>query len=273
MIDTTDKLPALDKKLIELLESLDPEDWSRQTVAKLWTVKDVAAHLLDGNMRILSNLRDRHQGESPVINSYQDLLDYLNRLNREWVQAMKRVSPKLLIDLLKLTGEPFHTYYASLDPHAKAAYAVAWAGEMESSNWMHIAREYTEKFLHQQQIRDAVGKQGIMNQEYYLPFLDVCMYALPHTLRNTQAKVDTLILLKTTGKVCGAWAVKYDGKQWKKVEATISLEPHCIISIDSYAAWKLFSKSLRPTDLKDKIEIHGNQDLGRAAVEMVSFMA
>jgi len=34
--------------------------------------------------------------------------------------------------------------------------AVDWAEEMESKNWMAIAREYTEKWLHQQQIRDAI---------------------------------------------------------------------------------------------------------------------
>ena len=91
MIELIDKFPELDKKLIDLLESLDKEEWNKQTIAKLWTVKDVVAHLLDGNIRILSNLRDRYQGERPVINSYQDLLDYLNQLNAEWVQAMKRV--------------------------------------------------------------------------------------------------------------------------------------------------------------------------------------
>ena len=75
MIILIDKFPELDAKLIELLEQLDNEEWNQQTVAKLWTVKDVVAHLLDGNVRILSSLRDRHQGESPEINSYQDLLD------------------------------------------------------------------------------------------------------------------------------------------------------------------------------------------------------
>jgi len=176
MIELVDKLPLLDHKLIELLESLNEDDWHKPTVAKLWTVKDVAAHLLDGNIRILSGLRDGYSADSPQINSYQDLLDYLNQLNADWVQAMKRVSPGMLIELHKQTGAPFYQYYKSLDPLDTAVYSVAWAGENESKNWMHIAREYTEKFLHQQQIRDAVGKQEIMCDVFYLPFLDVCLY-------------------------------------------------------------------------------------------------
>ena len=54
----THLLPVLNEKLITLLRSLTPEEWQLPTIARLWTVKDVAAHLLDGNIRSLSLLRD-----------------------------------------------------------------------------------------------------------------------------------------------------------------------------------------------------------------------
>ena len=47
MILTQHLFKPLDSKLIELLRSLSPEDWNRPTLAPLWTVKDIAAHLLD----------------------------------------------------------------------------------------------------------------------------------------------------------------------------------------------------------------------------------
>ena len=58
IIEVAHLFEPLDKKLIELLESLTPEEWHKQTVAKLWKVKDVASHLLDGNIRTLSIQRD-----------------------------------------------------------------------------------------------------------------------------------------------------------------------------------------------------------------------
>ena len=272
MIDLVHKLPALDEKLISLLESLTAEDWNKQTVAKLWKVKDVAAHLLDGNIRLVSGLRDHHEAENPTINSYQDLVDYLNRLNAEWVLAMKRVSPEMLTYLLKLTGKPYYEFYATLDPMGISKYPVSWAGENESKNWMHIAREYTEKFLHQQQIRDAVGKPGIMTKEYFHPFLNVCMQALPHTLRNTTTGIGDTIKMNISGDVGGTWMVRYDGHQWLLITDVIA-QATTEIEIDAEASWKLFSKSLRPDDLRDKISIKGNLDLGEAAIHMVSFMA
>ncbi len=53
-IDVIELFSEIDKKLIDLLKSLTPEEWQKQTVAKLWKVKDVVTHLLDGNIRILS---------------------------------------------------------------------------------------------------------------------------------------------------------------------------------------------------------------------------
>jgi uncharacterized damage-inducible protein DinB len=53
-IPTLHLFPVLDELLIELLTSLSADDWNKPTVARLWTVKDIAAHLLDINVRTIS---------------------------------------------------------------------------------------------------------------------------------------------------------------------------------------------------------------------------
>src|SRR5688572_11600298 len=125
-IDVVSLIHVLDAKLIELLKSLTPDEWQKQTVARLWVVKDVAAHLLDGNIRTLSMLHDGYFGEKPEIKSYQDLVDFLNRLNADWVKAMKRVSPEMLIFLHEITGPLYCHYLESLDPFEKSVFAVDW---------------------------------------------------------------------------------------------------------------------------------------------------
>src|SRR3712207_3466502 len=105
MVEVKHLFAGLDRKPIELLKSLSPEDWAKPTVAKLWQVKDVAAHLLDGNIRVLSIQRDNYFGEQPpAISSYQDLLDWLNQLNADCVTASKRISPGVLVLLHETTG-------------------------------------------------------------------------------------------------------------------------------------------------------------------------
>ncbi len=91
MIETLSLFRPLNQKLISLLNILSKEDWNRSTVAGNWTIKDVAAHLLDGNIRAISIYRDGLVLKPDVeINKYADLVSYLNRLNADWITAMKR---------------------------------------------------------------------------------------------------------------------------------------------------------------------------------------
>jgi len=271
-IDVVHLLPVLNGKLIELMRSLTPEEWQKQTIAKSWTVKDVAAHLLDGNIRILSILRDNYYGEQPNIDSYQDLVDFLNRLNADWVKAMKRVSPAMLILLHEATSQIFLNYFTSLDPLKRSVLAVDWAGETESLNWMEIAREYTEKWLHQQQMRDAVNKQALMTRELYYPFIDIFMLALPHTYRNIAAHNGTVVKITVTTGIGGSWFLVRNNNKWELSKDHSGL-PTTEIIIDPDTSWKLFSKSLRPAQVKDNITVKGDQTLGETALTMVSVMA
>ena len=52
--------PKLEELLIELLSSLTPAQWEQPTIVSKWKVKDVAAHLLDTQLRKLSLARDGH---------------------------------------------------------------------------------------------------------------------------------------------------------------------------------------------------------------------
>jgi len=49
--------------------------------------------------------------------------------------------------------------------------------------------------------------------------------------------------------------------------------PASEIIIEAADAWKLFSKSRRPVQLKDKITIKGDYQLAETALTMVSVMA
>src|SRR2546427_3247996 len=181
---TAHLFPRLDGMLIELLRSLAPEDWEKQTVSPKWKVKDVAAHLLDTSLRGISIGRDGYVAESPRITSAADLGAFINRLNSEGVTVYRRLSPVVLIGLVEVTSKSLAEFHASRDPYATAAYGVSWAGEEKSANWFDTAREFTERWHHQQQIRLAVNKPGIMTRELYYPVLDCFLRALPFTYRK-----------------------------------------------------------------------------------------
>ena len=76
-------LHRVDEKLVDLLDSLELSEWDLQTIAPLWKVRDVAAHLLDTVLRKLSMVRDSYAVEAVDIRSPQDVIGLVNRLARE----------------------------------------------------------------------------------------------------------------------------------------------------------------------------------------------
>lgn len=265
-------LYSLDNELIKLLNSLSPEEWNAPTIAKKWKVKDIASHLLDTTFRGLSVSRDNFFGEKAEgVEDYQGLVAFLNKLNMDWTSATARLSPQLLISLLKFYGKEFIDHLGTLDPEAPAIFSVAWAGQQTSPNWFHIAREYTERFLHQQQIRDAVGKQELMTREFFYPFIDILIMALPYTYRNISSKEGTTVSVVVTTEIGGRWNIIKTSQSWEFVEtldqadATVSMSPD--------TAWKLFSKGITPDIALSQVQISGNEELALTTLKMVSVMA
>ncbi len=96
----------VDHHLIDLLRSLDAAEWDLPTIAPQWSVRDVAAHLLDTALRKLSMGRDNCRVEPVNVQSHQDVVALVNRLNREGVTVYRRLSPPVLTQLMQLVCDP-----------------------------------------------------------------------------------------------------------------------------------------------------------------------
>ncbi len=268
-----DLFPGLHAELMTLLRGLAPGDWHRPTACALWSVKDIAAHLLDGNVRRLSFGRDGLAATPDApISSHADLVGYLNRLNAEWTAAARRLSPRVLIELLDFTSGPVHAFFRSLDPHAPALFSVAWAGEEASQNWFDIAREYTERWLHQQQIREAVGVAGLTGRRWLHPTLDIFVRALPFSYHPVNAPVGRALRFEIEGEAGGVWTLVRAEEGWR-LFAGSAANPAATITLDQEAAWKLFSKGLDQESARRRIRIEGDSRLGQPVLGTLAVMA
>lgn len=238
---TADLFPTLHAKLIELLRSLEGDDWERQTLAPKWKVRHVAAHLLDTQSRKLSVVRDGVAYKRP--NSPDDVLAFVNGLNAGGADVYGRLSPRVLIGLLERVGAEFCEYVASLDPMKRATFAVSWAGESESLNWFDTARELTEHWHHQQQIRLATEREGIMTRELYYPVLDTFMRALPFAYRNVPTPATTSVRVTVQGDCGGSWWLFHESAGWKLVRSPHGHEA-AMIEVPQEIAWRIFTKGI-----------------------------
>src|SRR5574339_977982 len=123
---TAHLFPTLDGRLIDLLRSLALDDWERQTIAPRLKVKDVAAHLLDTQLRKLSFGRDGYTpSPGPSIATDRDLVSFIDRLNEEGVTVFRRLSSPVLIAWMEQTSREVATYYKSLDPFEQDRFGVS----------------------------------------------------------------------------------------------------------------------------------------------------
>lgn len=272
MIQTLHLFLRIDALLLEVLRGLSPEQWNLKTVAKRWTVKDIAAHLLDGNIRGVSMGRDRYFGVDPGdVSSYDKLVSFLNQLNHTWTDAYRRVSPALLISQLETTGKLYVDHLQSLSPDEDAIFSVAWAGEERSANWFHIAREYTEKFHHQMQIRHAVGQEApLYDNELYLPFLETSMMALPYHFSKLKMPGADSLRVQVVG-IDSQWYIQLTDGEWRFTEARLPASTH--IEIPNEHAWKVFTKGILPEDARALCRCHGDEKLIQHFFSMLAVMA
>jgi uncharacterized protein (TIGR03083 family) len=270
-IFTAHLYPKIEAKLIELLRSLAPEDWEKQTLAPKWKVKHVVAHLLDTQVRGLAASRRFSGSETSPALSSAELLALINNLNAEGVRQYSQFSTTELISRMEAASRESAAYHQALDPFAPAMFSVSWAGEEKSFNWFNTARELTERWHHQQQIRVAVNKPGIMTREFYYPVLDCFMRALPFTYRDVHTENGTLVQFDISGACGGSWFLyRHDG-EWmlnaspigKKIGQT---------TIPQEIAWRIFTKGIASDNAKAHVQVNGDAETCLHILKMVSIV-
>ncbi len=264
-------LRKVDEQLIDLLSALAPHEWELQTVAPLWKVRDVAAHLLDTALRKLSLVRDACYAEATNIRSPQDLIALVNRLNREGVAVYRRLSPQVLIAMMKLATKQSGEFHESLDPFAVAAFNVSWAGEETSLNWFDTARELTERWHHQQQIRLATHRPGIMTPELYHPVLDCFLRGLPHTFREVEASLGTVVLVEVSGDCGGQWFLERGAAGWNLLRGSCN-EVAARVIVPQELAWRLFTKGIDRNSARGQLSMDGDQALGEKILNLTAIV-
>ncbi len=264
----------LHSELLALLHALPAADWDKPTAAAPWTVRDMVAHLLDTDMRLLSFRRDGLPPPDPdkPIGSYAELVAHVDQVNAEWVTAARRISPRLMIDLHALVGPQVHAFLRHLDPYASSRGPVSWAGEELAPNWFDLAREYTEKWHHQMHIREAVGAPGLTSRHFLHPVLNTFVRALPHVYRKVPASEGTQVQLEITGEAGDTWTLLREGSQWH-----LYLGAGTVLSarvrVDQDIAWHLFTKGISPETARRQAQIDGDESLGEPMLHTVSIIA
>jgi uncharacterized protein (TIGR03083 family) len=251
-------------ELVTLLRALPADAWQRPTIAGSWLVRDVVAHLVDLTFRRLSFHRDNMSPPPPrrPITSEQDFVDFINGLNRDFVEAMRRFSPHVLTDLFEKASVELADFFEQLPLDAPALFPVSWAGESTSEGWFDIGREFTELWHHQAQIRLAIGATSLAAPRYLRAMLEIALRGLPHAYRDIPAPDGATVVLAVHGPAGGMWTLVREGGKWG-LQAGCPDHASASVRISDENLWRLLFNALNKAQAESAIETEGDAALVR----------
>lgn len=270
-IHALDALEQVEAELLALLATVTRDEWDAPTLVRGWRVRHVAGHLLDTALRKLSVLRDGFAVERPASGAAEDVREFVNRVNAEGVLVYGRLSVDTLRALLAKVSPEFCDWHRGLDPNAPAGFAVSWAGETQSANWFDTARELTERWHHQAQIRLALDRPALMARAIYHPVLDCFMRVLPCAFRDVPAVVDTVVSVRVDGEAEDDWQLYRTRDRWL-LTSGLTTHPAATITIPGAIAWRVFTKGIDRAEAEQHVVIDGDRALASHVLGAVAIV-
>lgn len=242
--DYSDLIARERAALLDVLRSMARADWHKPSPCPGWSVHDLALHILGDDIGVISRERDRHIGTpGPDTNSEVAFENFLDDLNQQWVTAMRRTSPDMTIALLRDTGEQLVELYRHADGSVYDA-RVQWAGTQPLPRWFDHAREFTERWVHHQQILEAIGASPWAQPDMTAVVLDTFMWAYPYRLGHLTRRADVCAGVDITGAVERTWRWQSTGTGW--TEAPADTEAATLLTMDTDVAWRLLTNGIEP---------------------------
>ena len=245
--------------LVSLLEGLAESDWDRTTECPAWTVRGICLHLLGDDLSLLARQRDDRR--SPVsiqaeAQGWDQLFVLLDTFNEAWVDAATFISPRLLCELLTLTGAWTHEWYTTVDPD-RLGEPVPWVNLDPSPYWFLGAREYFERWIHHQQIRRALGAPPLDDPRWVVPSVGILARGFPAGMALLDAAAGTTLSVVLPD---AAWTVEKGPTGWQLVDGRPD-EPTATVAMGYDHAALVFSRALAPADIASGIELDGEREL------------
>jgi hypothetical protein len=149
---------------------------------------------------------------------------------------------------------------------------VWWAGVEAAPVWLDVARDYSEDWIHHQQIRDAVERPGVSSPEFLDPLLDTLMRALPKTYEPLRAEDGTTVVgVLNDGNRALSWSLVTDiGRGWTVYPGTRSSIPTAQVILPADTFWRLASGSVSRQQAVERSRLTGDERLAARLFEVVS---
>ncbi len=237
-VDLRQEFAGQRANLIAFLRDVPPVGWQKSTACEGWTVADIAAHIVGDMAGRISSSRDAATGSRPLPG--ESLARFIDRSNAEWVVAMRRLSPAVILEMMEALGPEHDQLWIDREP-LDPSLGVSWAGVDPAPVWLDAARDVTEYWIHETQIREALGDSGVA-EPGLATVLDVLARGLPHALAGVVEADSLTIEVPDVGLV---WGLERSDIGWRFSDSATVVGPR--LEYDSGFLWRRWTRQAGPT--------------------------
>jgi uncharacterized protein (TIGR03083 family) len=249
--------------LTGLLSGLDDAQWSAVTCLPGWEVRDVVAHLV-GTEAMLSG--EEAPPSDVDVHALPHVHNDLAARNELWVRALRSETPSALLDRFRdVTGRRADALAAM----TRADFgAPSWTPAGEGTYRQFMAIRVFDCWLHEQDIRDAVGQPGHETGPCAEAALDRVVDALGYVVaKRAGAPAGTAVTFELTGPVRRTVQVQVDARA--RVVDCLDRPATARLTMSSNLFVRLAGG--RVDAAGQDVAVDGDVDLGRRVLENLAF--
>ena len=221
-------------------------DWNRPTVAGAWTVRDVAAHLLDGDLRRLSLERDGQRAASSGrgLRERSGPRRLLERAERRVGEGGAPAQPRVLLELLKIDGAAGGRALRVPRSRKPRLLFRGLGGRVVVEELVRRGARVHRALAPPAADPPGRGRAALERARWLKPVIDLSMRALPHRYAGTTAPEGAPFSWRSADPRAETWSLVRRGDAWGLFAGRTGSPEATRISLDEDTAWRVFFKAL-----------------------------
>lgn len=243
----------------ELVTPLAEGEWSRATACPGWSVRDVVSHIIGVECELLGDPR-------PIHTLPRDLYHVVDETSRH---MEIQVDVRRHHTAPEMTGELEYTVIRrsrqlrneKRGPEAEVRNVIPGGAEKLSLERQLQLRVF-DVWLHEQDVRRALGRPGNLDSAAALVTRDVLIASLPKVVaKDAGAPAGSAVVLDVHGPVEFLRTVRVDENGRGSVNGSPSLGPAVTLSLDWETYLRLAAGRVRPDAVAENVKVEGDAAL------------
>ena len=248
-----------------LLAGLDDADWSRPTNLPGWDVKAVVAHVIGTESMLLGEAAPEVTVDDTA---HPHVRNDIGRFNEAWVVAMADDAPADVLEHFRSRVAGRTDALAATTDESWAAVGFTPAGQDTYGRFMRI-RAF-DCWLHEQDIRDAVGRPGGEDGPAARAALDEITGIMGYVVgKQAGAPQGSRVRFELTGPA--ARTIDVEVADRAAVVDELSGPPTVTLTMPAGVFARLGGGRVDPDTVRDEVTIDGDEELGEQIVDNMAF--